>query len=122
MPSLLNDSPNLPNNHQVVGEPNNFPEAARVAGRLRNEYVVRIEGKLRLRKDPNAKLATGKVELVAENITVLNTVSKLLPFPVSGGDEVEAPREELRLRHRVLDLRWGSIFGCLSVLSMTALC
>lgn len=90
---------------QIVGEPQNFPEACRVAGRLRNEYVVRIEGRLRKRKDPNPKMPTGLVELVAEDITVLNTVTKLLPFPVSADDEQEVPREELRLRNRVLDLR-----------------
>ena len=48
----------------------------------------------------------GAVELVADAITVLNTVTRKLPFLVSAGEGAdEAPREELRLRHRVLDLR-----------------
>ena len=42
---------------------------------------------------------------MAARVTVLNAVTRLLPFPVSPGDEKEMPREELRLKHRVLDLR-----------------
>ena len=53
---------------QVVSEPQNFPEVSRVAGRLRNEYVVRVKGEVRMRKDPNTRLATGKVELVAHEV------------------------------------------------------
>lgn len=55
---------------QVVGEPQTHAEAARAAGKLRNEYVVSIKGKLRLRKDPNPKLPTGLLELLAEDIQV----------------------------------------------------
>ncbi len=54
----------------MVGEPQTHAEAARVAGRLRNEYVVSISGKLRLRKDPNPKIPTGLLELLAEDIQV----------------------------------------------------
>lgn len=90
---------------QVVGEPQNFPEASNVAARVRQEYVVRVEGRVRRRKDPNPKLPTGFFEVVAESVEILSIVSKLLPFPVSGSDEKEAPREELRLRHRVIDIR-----------------
>lgn len=43
---------------------------------------------------------------MVDSVTVLNTVTRKLPFLVSVGDgEAEAPREEVRLRHRVLDLR-----------------
>jgi aspartyl-tRNA synthetase len=52
-----------------------------------------------------ARLA-GTLELVAEQLTVLNAVTRPLPFLVGTGDaDDEPPREELRLRHRVLDLR-----------------
>lgn len=54
---------------------------------------------------PLAAVAAGAVELLASEVTVLNTVSKPLPFPVSAAEEKEAAREEVRLRHRVLDLR-----------------
>lgn len=40
-------------------------------------------------------------------VQVVNAVSRALPFFVSQTEETaEAPREELRLKHRVLDLRW----------------
>lgn len=41
-----------------------------MASKLRNEYVVSIKGRLRLRKDPNPKLPTGLLELLAEDIQV----------------------------------------------------
>ena len=46
-----------------------------------------------------------------DDVTVLNTVTRPLPFPIGDGEagDGEAPREELRLRHRVLDLRHGSL-------------
>lgn len=37
---------------------------------------------------------------------MLNTVSKPLPFPISASEEGQEAREEVRLKHRVLDLRW----------------
>ena len=52
------------------------------------------------------------VELLVDTVTVLNTVTRKLPFLVSAGEgDDEAPREELRLRHRVLDLRCGATPG-----------
>jgi aspartyl-tRNA synthetase len=36
---------------------------------------------------------------------VLNTVSRSLPFAISGSDEKESPSEDTRLKNRVLDLR-----------------
>jgi len=91
---------------QVVCEPQNHPEVSKVASRLRNEFVVCIEGIIRVRKDPNPKLPTGRVEVVATKVVVLNTVSRALPFPVSESDEAgEVPKEDTRLKNRVLDLR-----------------
>ena len=51
-------------------------------------------------------LRAGTLEVVAEEMAVLNAVTCKLPFPVGGAYD-EPPREELRLRHRVLDLRCG---------------
>lgn len=49
---------------------------------------------------------------MADTITVLNTVTRKLPFLVSAGEGTdEVPREELRLRHRVLDLRCAAASG-----------
>jgi aspartyl-tRNA synthetase len=48
----------------------------------------------------------GEVELLAREVTVLNTVSKPLPFPISASEDGgQEAREEVRLKHRVLDLR-----------------
>ena len=46
------------------------PEVSKVAARLRQEYVVRVEGMVRARKDPNARMATGAVEVLATQVRV----------------------------------------------------
>lgn len=94
---------------QVVVNPQTSPELASIAERLRNEWVVAVTGVVRPRQDPNPRLPTGAIELDASEITVLNTVTRPLPFPVGqSAEELDAsagPREEVRLKHRVLDLR-----------------
>jgi aspartyl-tRNA synthetase len=73
------------------------------AEQLRNEYVVAVVGKVKLRDDAtiNPNIPTGEVELVAEELRILN-VSKQLPF--LPGDTVLA-NEEMRLKFRYIDLR-----------------
>jgi len=80
------------------------PGAASVFGeaeRLRNEFVIRVTGKVRERPagTVNANLATGRVELVARELELLNR-SEPLPFQLD-----EQVGEEVRLRYRYLDLR-----------------
>ena len=80
------------------------PDAARVfaeAERLRNEYVVSVTGTVRERPagTVNPHLASGKVELIASRIELLNR-SEPLPFQLD-----EQVGEEVRLRYRYLDLR-----------------
>jgi aspartyl-tRNA synthetase len=77
---------------QVVCEPQAYPEVSKVAARLRNEYVVRIEGVLRMRKDANTKLATGKVELLAQQVCVV--VNVRCPSP-----SVKAKIVDSRVKH-----------------------
>ncbi|NDH88132.1 MAG: aspartate--tRNA ligase, partial [Actinobacteria bacterium] len=91
---------------QITVDPDNGAEMFAVAEHLRNETVIQVEGKVRERPADaiNEKLATGRVEVLASAITVLNSVKGNLPFAVSVHDE-ENTREELRLRHRYLDLR-----------------
>ena len=91
---------------QITVDPDLGAEAFAVAEHLRSETVLQVEGKVRGRpaESLNEKLATGAVEVLASSITVLNSVKGNLPFPVSVHDE-ENTREELRLRHRYLDLR-----------------
>jgi aspartyl-tRNA synthetase len=97
---------------QVTVDPELGPEAFAVAEHLRNETVLRVVGTLRPRpaESVNERLATGSLEVLAADLTVLNTVKGNLPFPVSVHDE-ENTREELRLRHRYLDLRRERMSG-----------
>ena len=74
------------------------------AKELRPEYVVEIEGevKKRLSNLINPKIKTGKIEIKAQKLTILNQ-AQTLPFPIdTDGREIE---EELRLKYRYLDLR-----------------
>ncbi|MFM7675208.1 MAG: aspartate--tRNA ligase [Synechococcus sp.] len=91
---------------QITVDPDLGAGAFAVAEHLRNETVLQVTGTVRPRpsESVNEKLATGAVEVLASAITVLNSVKGNLPFPVSVHDE-ENTREELRLRHRYLDLR-----------------
>ena len=91
---------------QITVDPDLAAEAFAVAEHLRSETVLQVHGKVRARPSEslNDKLATGAVEVLASDIVVLNKVTGTLPFPVSVHDE-ENTREELRLRHRFLDLR-----------------
>ena len=91
---------------QITVDPDLGAEAFSVAEHLRSETVLQVRGRVRRRpaESLNDKLATGAVEVLANGITVLNSVKGNLPFPVSVHDE-ENTREELRLRHRYLDLR-----------------
>jgi aspartyl-tRNA synthetase len=88
---------------QVVIDPNDAPEAHRAAREARLEWVLRFEGELRLRapENVNPKRETGEIELRAGACTVL-AVAKTPPFPINEDTEVD---EQLRLRHRYLDLR-----------------
>ncbi|KAK9811902.1 hypothetical protein WJX72_012167 [[Myrmecia] bisecta] len=88
---------------QVVSLPDTHSAAHESLEHVRSEYVVRVEGELRRRKSPNPRLPTGLLELAAESVTVLNVVSKKLPFLPA--DEVATLAEEVRLRNRILDLR-----------------
>ncbi|MEM6714091.1 MAG: aspartate--tRNA ligase [Cyanobacteria bacterium P01_C01_bin.147] len=91
---------------QIVSDPERTPASFETANSLRNEYVVRITGKVSQRQAGaiNPKLPTGEIEIYADEIELLNAVRKQLPFQVSTA-EAEAVREELRLRYRYLDLR-----------------
>ena len=91
---------------QITVDPDLGAGAFAVAEHLRNETVLQVEGRVRARpaESVNPRLATGAVEVLAATITVLNPLRATLPFPVSVHDE-ENTREELRLKHRYLDLR-----------------
>ncbi len=91
---------------QIVCDPIRTPASYEAAGDLRNEYVVKITGRVTKRPDDslNPRLPTGEVEVYADQVELLNAVRKQLPFQVSIA-ETESVREDLRLRYRYLDLR-----------------
>ncbi|MGB3323117.1 MAG: amino acid--tRNA ligase-related protein, partial [Mycolicibacterium fortuitum] len=74
---------------------------------LRSEFVLKVTGTVSQRPEGNANphLPTGEIEVIATGVEVLNE-SAPLPFPVSTGLESADPvGEEVRLKHRYLDLR-----------------
>ncbi|MGO1318155.1 MAG: amino acid--tRNA ligase-related protein, partial [Cellulomonadaceae bacterium] len=78
-----------------------------VAHPLRNEFVLQVTGVVSARPEGNANpnLATGAIEVIAEDVVVLNE-SAPLPFQVSTALEgTETIGEEARLKYRYLDLR-----------------
>ena len=91
---------------QIVSDPERTPASYPVADQVRNEYVVKIEGRVSKRppESLNPNLPTGEVEIYADSIELLSAVRTQLPFQVSTAEE-ENVREELRLKYRYLDLR-----------------
>lgn len=87
---------------QLVINPERSPEAAALAGEIRNEFVLQARGELVARSPStvNPKMPTGEVELAVDELTIVSR-STPLPFQL---DE-ENVDETLRLRYRWLDLR-----------------
>ena len=86
---------------QIVFDPDTAEVFAQ-AERLRSEYVVRISGKVRPRPagTENANLATGKIEVLAQGIELLNK-AETPPFQLDD----DSVGEEARLKYRYIDLR-----------------
>ncbi len=77
-----------------------------IADRMRSEWVIQITGAVRSRGDnANKKMATGAIEVYVTSLEVLNK-SETPPFEV---DEHSKVGEEIRLKHRFLDLRRPSV-------------
>ncbi|MGF1497787.1 MAG: aspartate--tRNA ligase [Elainellaceae cyanobacterium] len=91
---------------QIVSDPERTPDSYPLADDARNEYVIKVTGRVSQRPDEslNPKLPTGEVEVYADTIEILNAVRKPLPFQVSTA-EADGVREDLRLKYRYLDLR-----------------
>ncbi|TVQ25023.1 MAG: aspartate--tRNA ligase [Spirochaetaceae bacterium] len=88
---------------QVVIDDDAPKELAAIAASLKFEYVIAVEGVVRTRPADmvNDEMPTGEIEIAATAIHVL-TASETLPFMI---DDKSDAREELRLKHRYLDLR-----------------
>jgi aspartyl-tRNA synthetase len=88
---------------QLVFNPETAPQAHAEAHQLRSEDVITASGMITKRapENVNPHLPTGEIELVVEDLEILSD-AETPPFPV---DEDIAVDENLRLRHRALDLR-----------------
>jgi aspartyl-tRNA synthetase len=86
---------------QVVADPDS--PAFKTAEKLRSEWVVRVDGRVRRRPGgtENPELPTGEIEVFATDIEVLGPAGEL-PMPVFGDQEYP---EDIRLKYRFLDLR-----------------
>ena len=87
---------------QVVYDPDT-PSSFAVADRVRNEFVLRVRGRVRRRPagTENPDMQTGEVEVLGETLAVLNESAT----PAIQLDEHVEVGEETRLRYRYLDLR-----------------
>ncbi|CRK84257.1 aspartate--tRNA ligase [Neobacillus massiliamazoniensis] len=98
---------------QVVFNPDVSKEALETAEKIRNEYVLDIVGTV-VKREPgtvNENLKTGKIEISAENVTIINE-AKTPPFIIS--DNTDAS-EDIRLKYRYLDFRRPVIFETLKM-------
>ena len=88
---------------QVLVNQEDAPEAHRIASEARNEYVLQVNGLVRIRPEgtANPELETGEVEVVAASIKILNT-AKTPPFYINKDEKIE---EITRMQYRYLDLR-----------------
>lgn len=92
---------------QLVVTPENT-DAFKLAETVRDEFVLTATGVMREREEglKNPNIATGDIELVVSDLTVLN---KCAPLPVNTHDDGEKSSEEMRLKYRYLDLRRPSM-------------
>jgi len=86
---------------QVVFDPDDA-EMFALAESLRNEFVLKVSGKVRIRPEGtiNKDMPTGEIELLAQDLQVLNT-SETPPFQLDDDDV----HDDIRLKYRYIDLR-----------------
>ena len=86
---------------QIVVEEGSAEQTKEAAARLGREYVIQVTGRVIERSSKNPKMATGDIEVVAENITIL-TEAVTPPFTI---EEHSDGGDDLRMKYRYLDLR-----------------
>jgi aspartyl-tRNA synthetase len=98
---------------QVVFNPDLSKEALQTAEKIRSEYVLDLQGTVIAREDGtiNPNLKTGKIEVQAEMVTIINE-AKTPPFSIT--DKTDAS-EDIRLKYRYLDFRRPVIFETLKM-------
>ena len=86
---------------QIVFNVENDAALCESANRLGREYVIQVKGKVEERSSKNKNLATGDIEIIAQELNILNK-SDVPPFTIEdntdGGDDI-------RMQYRYLDLR-----------------
>ena len=94
---------------QIVFNPQRDPTAYQQADRLRNEYVIAVQGEVEARPEGmvNPQLPTGTIEVNCDQLRLLNPC-RTPPFLIE--DQTDAG-EEIRLKYRYLDLRRPRIQG-----------
>ncbi|WP_285765501.1 aspartate--tRNA ligase [Peribacillus sp. SI8-4] len=102
---------------QVVFNPDISAEALATAEKIRNEYVLDIQGTVIKRDEANINpnVSTGTIEVQAESVTILNE-AKTPPFII---DERTDVSEDIRLKYRYLDLRRPAMFETLKMRNQT---
>jgi aspartyl-tRNA synthetase len=88
---------------QVISDPESSPDAHAAMDPVRNEWVLQVEGVVRLRPKEmiNPELKTGEIEVEVLEVKVLNE-AKTPPFTINKDEEVD---ENVRLKYRYMDLR-----------------
>ncbi len=90
---------------QIVFNVENDAALCESANRLGREYVIQVKGKVEERSSKNKNLATGDIEIIAQELNILNK-SDVPPFTIEdntdGGDDI-------RMQYRYLDLRRESV-------------
>ncbi|ERK53101.1 aspartate--tRNA ligase [Leptotrichia sp. oral taxon 879] len=85
----------------LVNEEVSGKELFEEARKLKNEWVIKVTGKVAERSSKNKNISTGDIEVEAKNIEILSR-SKQLPFEI---DETGNLNENMRLTYRYLDIR-----------------
>ncbi|ALC89831.1 aspartate--tRNA ligase [Bacillus sp. FJAT-18017] len=98
---------------QVVFNPDQQSDVHKIAEKFRSEYVLNVVGTVVARDEGtiNENISTGKIEIIAESVTIINE-AKTPPFLIS--DKTDAS-EDVRLKYRYLDFRRPVIFNTLKM-------
>ncbi len=90
---------------QINFDPKISQKAWKEADKVRNEWVIQVKGRVRLRPDDmiNLKLKTGEIEVACSEIKIFSK-AKTPPFEISE-EKLKNVHEEIRLKYRYLDLR-----------------
>lgn len=100
---------------QIVFNPDAGTEVLELVGKLRNEFVIKVIGKVRKRPEgqTNENISTGEIEFLVSELEILNEC--VTPPFVPG--QKDLPGEDLRLKHRYLDLRREKMMNTLQLRS-----